>query len=116
MTELERKPSGGMDHHTARGFRNPWPDSERRGLRDVLRWSLQRRSQQIAPDPQPSAFPLAAPTFSPRASRGELTATWVGHSTVLLQLGGVNILLDPIWSQRASPVQFAGPRRLVEAG
>jgi N-acyl-phosphatidylethanolamine-hydrolysing phospholipase D len=41
--------------------------------------------------------------------------TWIGHSTILLQAGGVNILTDPIWSERASPVQFAGPRRLIEA-
>lgn len=114
MTDLERKSPSSTDHHAAHGFRNPWPDSEPRGFRDVLRWSLQRRRQEIAPDPPPGAFPLAAPTFSPRVGRDELVATWVGHSTVLLQAGGVNILLDPIWSERASPVQFAGPRRLVE--
>jgi N-acyl-phosphatidylethanolamine-hydrolysing phospholipase D len=54
------------------------------------------------------------PTFpSPRAPAGLLTATWVGHSSVLLQLGGLNILTDPMWSPRASPVSFAGPRRWV---
>ena len=49
----------------------------------------------------------------PRQDANLLSATWVGHSTVLLQLGGMNILTDPIWSMRASPVAFAGPRRLV---
>lgn len=54
--------------------------------------------------------------FSQRADDDELSVTWVGHSTVLLQIGSLNILTDPIWSERASPVQFAGPRRLVAAG
>ena len=45
-----------------------------------------------------------------------LTITWIGHSSFLIQSGGVNILTDPIWSERASPVSFAGPRRLVPPG
>jgi L-ascorbate metabolism protein UlaG (beta-lactamase superfamily) len=42
--------------------------------------------------------------------------TWVGHSTFLIQLAGMNILTDPIWSARASPVQFAGPKRAARPG
>jgi N-acyl-phosphatidylethanolamine-hydrolysing phospholipase D len=41
------------------------------------------------------------------------TVTWVGHTTFLIQIGGLNVLTDPIWSERASPVQFAGPKRWV---
>jgi N-acyl-phosphatidylethanolamine-hydrolysing phospholipase D len=44
------------------------------------------------------------------------TVTWIGHATVLLQLDGVNLLTDPHWGERASPVSFAGPRRLVPPG
>lgn len=102
-------------HHTDHGYRNPWPNSEPRGLRDVIRWSVERRRQELPPDPAAGSFPIAQPTFSDRAAARELTATWVGHSTVLLQLGAINILTDPIWSDRASPVWFAGPRRFVEA-
>jgi N-acyl-phosphatidylethanolamine-hydrolysing phospholipase D len=40
----------------------------------------------------------------------------VGHSSLLIQLNGLNILIDPMWSERASPVQFAGPRRWVRPG
>ena len=39
--------------------------------------------------------------------------TWVGHATFLLQLGPVNVLTDPVWSERASPLQWLGPRRLM---
>jgi N-acyl-phosphatidylethanolamine-hydrolysing phospholipase D len=102
-------------HHTARGYRNPWPDSEPRGLGDVIRWSLDRRRQTLPPDPEPGSFQLAQPTFPECAALGELSATWVGHSTVLLQIDSINILTDPMWSERASPVSFAGPRRFVAA-
>jgi N-acyl-phosphatidylethanolamine-hydrolysing phospholipase D len=37
--------------------------------------------------------------------------TWVGHATFLIQIGGLNLVTDPMWSERASPVAFAGPRR-----
>jgi N-acyl-phosphatidylethanolamine-hydrolysing phospholipase D len=80
----------------------------------VIRWSFDRRRQKLPPDPGPGHFPIAQPTFADRAAAGELSATWVGHSTVLLQVGAINILTDPMWSERASPVSFAGPRRFVE--
>ena len=42
--------------------------------------------------------------------------TWVGHATVLVQMGGLNFLTDPIWSDWPSPVRFVGPRRYVKPG
>lgn len=100
-------------HHTKDGFRNPWPGAEPKGFGDVIRWSMQRRRQSLPPDPAPGTFPLAAPSFGARAQPDELAATWVGHSTVLLQIGALNVLTDPMWSERASPVSFAGPARFV---
>lgn len=62
-------------------------------------------------------FERAKPAFHrPRAPRDTLDATWIGHSTVLVQLGGLNILTDPIWSERASPFRSLGPRRVVPPG
>ena len=49
-------------------------------------------------------------------NRTAATVTWVGHSTLLIQLDGVNLLTDPHWSERASPVTFAGPKRLMPPG
>src|SRR3546814_5172843 len=40
----------------------------------------------------------------------------VGHATLLVQIAGLNILTDPVWSDRASPVAFAGPRRVTSPG
>jgi L-ascorbate metabolism protein UlaG (beta-lactamase superfamily) len=48
-----------------------------------------------------------------RRADDEIAVTWVGHSTLLVQLGSVNILTDPVWSDRASPWRSLGPRRLV---
>ena len=96
-------------------FRNPWPDSEPRGWRDVLRWTLQRRRQKLAATPPRGSFAVATPAVTyPRASDTSYVATWVGHSTVLLQFGGLNVLTDPVFSQRAFPVQWAGPRRVMD--
>ncbi|HKO16267.1 MAG TPA: MBL fold metallo-hydrolase [Gemmatimonadaceae bacterium] len=104
-------------HHTQRGFRNPWPDAALHGYRDFLRWVLlERRRNGRAPDPAPGVFPLAQPLFDKRVGARGLAATWVGHSTVLLQLEGINVLTDPIWSERASPLPMLGPRRFVEPG
>ena len=103
-------------HHAPDGsFRNPWPDSEPRGWRDVLRWNRQRRKQALPPTPPRGSFPTAAPSVAhPRPASDAFTATWIGHSTVLLQVGGLNILTDPMFSQRAFPVQWAGPRRIMD--
>ena len=40
-----------------------------------------------------------------------LRATWLGHSTVLLEIDGARVLTDPVWGDRASPLAFAGPKR-----
>jgi len=51
-----------------------------------------------------------------RKNDSSFTVTWIGHSTMLIQLEGLNILTDPMWSERASPFQFAGPKRYTPPG
>jgi L-ascorbate metabolism protein UlaG (beta-lactamase superfamily) len=60
--------------------------------------------------------PAALPMLDPRAlwqRRAEtgLRATWLGHSTVLLEMDGIRVLTDPVFGERASPLSFAGPKR-----
>lgn len=45
-----------------------------------------------------------------------MLVTWIGHSTVLIQAGGLNILTDPVWAERASPVKWAGVQRVRQPG
>ncbi|CAN5743341.1 MBL fold metallo-hydrolase [soil metagenome] len=49
------------------------------------------------------------------APESGLRVTWMGHSTTLLEVDGVRVLVDPVWDERASPVRFAGPRRFYKA-
>ena len=101
--------------HRANGrYRNPWPNATPPTFRNVIAW---RRTQTTVPRPRP-VLPVPVPSAIayPRAASGTLSATWVGHSTVLLQVGALNVLTDPIWSDRASPMQWAGPRRLTKPG
>jgi len=105
------------EHHApGGGFRNPWPGSEPKGFGGVLRWASARAVRRLRRGRVADGVPLAvgpSAVVHPRQSDGSLRATWVGHSTVLLQLGAMNVLTDPVWSERASPVSWAGPRRLV---
>ena len=115
MTSTEHHPWHGV--RAGGPFRNPWPHSEPHGLRDVLRWARERRSQPHAPTPPRGAFPVSAPAVVyPRAGATDLRATWIGHSTVLLQMGGLNLITDPVFSPRAFPVQWMGPRRVMDPG
>ena len=50
------------------------------------------------------------------AQQGVPTVTWIGHATLLVQMGGVSFLTDPTWSNRPSPVPLLGPKRFVKPG
>jgi N-acyl-phosphatidylethanolamine-hydrolysing phospholipase D len=102
-------------HRSDGGFQNPWPSAEMHGFLDFLKWSLiERRQKPRRPDPDPRVFVQVPPDYVvPRADSDLLTITWVGHTTFLLQIGGLNVLTDPMWSDRASPIQFVGPHRWV---
>ncbi len=56
------------------------------------------------------------PVSVERVSEGALRITTIGHSTFLIQMDGINILTDPIWSERCSPVPWAGPKRHKKPG
>jgi N-acyl-phosphatidylethanolamine-hydrolysing phospholipase D len=116
------QPSHHRSHHREDGgYRNPWNVEPTRGSASVLKWVAQRFVRRVTGrlprEPDPASFRRASPTVRlPRAADPDFLATWVGHSTFLIQLGGVNILTDPMWGARASPVRFAGPRRWQAPG
>ncbi|TIU52834.1 MAG: hypothetical protein E5W25_37140, partial [Mesorhizobium sp.] len=62
----------------------------------------------------PSPFHQARP--DERVDGAALRLTMVGHSSLLIQTAGLNILTDPAWSQRVSPLSFAGPKRVNAPG
>jgi N-acyl-phosphatidylethanolamine-hydrolysing phospholipase D len=64
--------------------------------------------------PRPGAAPFVR--FDPHAILESPSLTWIGHATVLARMDGASFLTDPVFSERASPVSFAGPKRLVPPG
>ncbi|HMD95879.1 MAG TPA: MBL fold metallo-hydrolase [Terriglobia bacterium] len=98
-------------HFDGKRFYNP-DGRQAPGLLEVLRWKLTSR-----PEPSASFIPDVEQSIPPRRVEGSgLRTTLVNHSTVLLQQRGSNILTDPIWSERASPLFWIGPRRHREQG
>ncbi len=105
-------------HHTSNGFKNPNPEFVEQGLGSLIKWISFRWQVEhsIDPDDYP-AFPIQKNDGALlRANSSKLTVTWIGHASTLIQIDGINILTDPIWSERCSPVSFAGPKRFTPPG
>ena len=102
-------------HHTDTGFRNNHPEGWRRG--SFWAWQRDRWTKGVAKPPAGGwHFPADVPnTGWLRANRSEPTITWLGHSTFLLQIGGINVITDPHLSPRASPLKTLGPKRWMPA-
>ncbi|MEQ9076908.1 MAG: MBL fold metallo-hydrolase [Sandaracinaceae bacterium] len=97
------------EHFDGTRFRNQ-VDAAHESLGGVMKWMLNRepgRWQQIHATPGPKP---------PLRVRDGLRVTFVNHATFLLQLGGLNVLTDPVWGERTSPVGFAGPKRFRPPG
>jgi L-ascorbate metabolism protein UlaG (beta-lactamase superfamily) len=80
-----------------------------RSLADVLRWKFKETAARW-----PASVPGRQVVPDERVTG--LRVTMVGHATVLIQSGSLNVLTDPLWSERSSPVSFAGPRRVMAPG
>lgn len=101
------------DHFDGKKFHN-LSKVKGRGLLDILKWSLNK-------DPGPwEKLTKRDAKFGqppkPLVKDGEIVVTFVNHTTFLIQVNGLNILTDPIWSERASPFQWIGPKRMRPPG
>lgn len=98
------------DHFDGVRFRNRAGEPQTdRSLGEVWRW---RRTAPNTPWPRSVDVRAAIPD----ARVEGLRVTPVGHATALIQLAGLNVLTDPVWSDRASPLAFAGPKRITAPG
>jgi L-ascorbate metabolism protein UlaG (beta-lactamase superfamily) len=75
----------------------------------TLRQQFEKGVERRPINPLPLAWPGRSTFDTPPASG--LRVTWMGHSSMLIEIGGITMLVDPVWSKRASPTQFAGPLR-----
>ena len=101
-------------HTHSKGFFHPWPLPPRQGAQ-LLSWLINR---QPAAWPRWQSNPVVQqlPIARPDAHLNDWKIWFIGHVTTLIQIGSYNFLTDPVWSMRASPVGFAGPRRVRPAG
>jgi N-acyl-phosphatidylethanolamine-hydrolysing phospholipase D len=105
-------------HRPGGGFRNPpeWRSSRDQGLLDFFRKALPHWDRNVRYAPQPvERVDFAALEAHARARAPPLLACWLGHVTFLVQSHGLRVLTDPLFSARASPVSFAGPKRFTPA-
>jgi len=119
MKSLGRKPDGLRQERVQSSplwhggaFRNVHPVLPRLLRMDVamptVREFLFAGDRRVPSGPLPSMDPTVGWTKKPHSG---LRTTWLGHSTVLLEIDGLRVLTDPVWGSRASPSQWAGPKR-----
>src|SRR5580704_1748482 len=101
------------DHFDGERFFDP-DGAPPKSLGEVLRWQFGRdRQRQAWPEWAPSPHADIPPA---RIAGDKARLSFVGHASWLIQTAGLNILIDPVWSARASPVSWAGPQRHNDPG
>lgn len=105
-------------HHKINGFQNTSKHFIRHGFGSMIKWRWTRDPKTLPSlDPKDYKFQIIQNNGQKlRENKNNFSVTWIGHATVLVQLEGKNILTDPIWSERCSPVKFAGPIRYTNPG
>jgi L-ascorbate metabolism protein UlaG (beta-lactamase superfamily) len=94
------------DHFDGKRFINP-EGVQAKGLSDVIKWATNRKRGTWNSD--------LTERYGPRPLEREtehIRVTFINHSTFLIQVDGINILTDPVWSTRTSPFSWAGPKRM----
>ena len=103
------------DHFDGKRFFDP-RGAPPKGRRDLLRWMVDRHWRATkAPWPAwaPSPYADRPPA---RVEGAAWRISYVGHASLLIQTAGLNLLCDPVWSMRASPFRFVGPKRVNDPG
>jgi L-ascorbate metabolism protein UlaG (beta-lactamase superfamily) len=100
------------EHFNGTTFEN-LSEVEAKGFFDLIKWSFSREEGEWVKltDEDVSFAEKPSPTVG-----NSLAITFVNHATFLIQTNGLNILTDPVWSNRVSPLSFAGPKRMRPPG
>jgi hypothetical protein len=104
VARIEAYAGLGPAPHDAHGFRNLDPEFRRASWWRRTRFYLLGLSALLNGERRVAPLPLFPSGISPRFPGAATTVTWVGHSTLLIQLDGINILTDPTWSDRVGPL------------
>jgi L-ascorbate metabolism protein UlaG (beta-lactamase superfamily) len=103
------------DHFNGRRFFNPDGEQGTGGAQRESFWQYLTRAADERHS-WPKTVPVTPSRPPARVAGSGMLVTWIGHSTVLVQAGGLNILTDPVWAERASPVKWAGVQRVRQPG
>lgn len=104
------------DHFDGQRFFNPDASAEEAG-RQAARGSMLLKSWARGERASwPEQLPVRQSVPPPRVAGDAMLVTWIGHASVLIQTQGLNILTDPVWSERVSPFPFIGPTRVRAPG
>ena len=104
------------DHHTANGFRNIYHYPEH-GFASFLCWKLRRTHNEEPAIPPAQIMPYVPDTAAPdyqlidHPDPAKIQITWIGHATFLIQTEGINILTDPIFNRRSTPLDIGFERK-----
>ena len=81
-------------------------------FKKLMQWSWERRSKDLST----FKFEMEKPNFKEIYNNDNIVTTWIGHETFLYQNKDINVLTDPHFTDRASPLSFAGPKRYMPPG
>jgi len=114
-------PAGTAPHHRDGRFQNNYVEFEPKGIAALLTWRMEAARAGVPKPPQQATPRVVADVAFLRSNAVAGAAmvpslTWIGHASTLIQAGGANILTDPIFSERASPLGFVGPKRHLPPG
>ena len=102
-----------LKHHLPDGtYTNTSGIANESSLKDVLKWSWERRGKRV----ETFEFETKEPNYQKIYKNEELMITWIGHESFLYQNKDINILTDPHFTERASPLSFTGPKRYMAPG
>ncbi|XP_069834017.1 N-acyl-phosphatidylethanolamine-hydrolyzing phospholipase D isoform X1 [Dendropsophus ebraccatus] len=100
-------------------FVNPWPTWKTPALKNVAKWAVTEKNNSSVPNSKEELdreLPIIEPYFLQHPeltgkTKNGIRITWLGHASVMVEMDDVVFLTDPVFSQRASPFSFAGPKR-----
>ena len=99
-------------HHSENGFRNPYVEEEKRGFFKYLRMRFFSNEEFADYESNAHKIPRVETNLEALVNPPDkVQVTWIGHATMLIQYKKINILTDPMFSDRASPLNFMGPKR-----
>lgn len=98
------------DHFDGKRFINPG-NVQAKELTDVFQWMMQRKQGPWTENKNSTVGEKPEAIIT-----NGVKITFVNHSTFLIQVDGVNVITDPVWSERTSPFSFAGPKRMKQPG